>query len=69
LIPDDVAYVGDFNTAVSLFERTGIEVFTTDSDKDKFSKNVFTILAETRCKSAVIQPLALVEASLTPVGP
>ncbi len=69
VLTEGTIYVGDLATAVSLFERTGIEIFVTDSDKDKFSANIFTILAEQRCQPAVIQPAALVEASVAVVGP
>ncbi len=65
VLTEGTIYVGDLNTAVSLFERTGVEIFVTDSDKDKFSRNIFTILAEQRCMPAVIQPAALVEATVT----
>jgi HK97 family phage major capsid protein len=67
-------YVGDFQKGVALLERTGIEVFITDSGitgsgaqaKDRFTNNIFAILAETRAKAVVVQPDALTEVKLTP---
>lgn len=64
-------YVGDFKRGVALLERTGIEVFITDSGvteagDDRFIHNLFAILAEARAKSVVVQPAAMSELVLTP---
>jgi len=59
-------YVGDFRVGVNLLERTGIELFITDSHTDTFVKNIFTILAEVRAKAVVSQPAALTELVVTP---
>jgi HK97 family phage major capsid protein len=58
--------VSDASAAFVLFERTGIEIFTTDSDivgsgataKSAFRANILTTLAETRAKGAVLDPNA-----------
>lgn len=67
-------YVGDFNRGVALLERTGVEVFITDSGisgsgtgaVDRFTSNLFAILAEVRSKAVVIQPGAIQELVVTP---
>ena len=59
LIPVGEAFIGDFATAVTLFSKGGVDVYTTDSDGDKFRKNIVTILAETRVKAAVTRPDAI----------
>ena len=64
------AYVGDFRRGVALLERTGIEVFITDSGvteagDDRFTHNLFAVLAETRAKTVVVQPNAMSELVLT----
>ena len=63
-VPTGKTYIGDFNAAVSLFRRTGVEIFITDSDGSKFISNIFTILGEERYVVGVTQPNALVEAKL-----
>ena len=67
--------VSDASAAFVLFERTGIEIYSTDSDivgsgataKSGFRSNVLTTLAETRAKGAVLDPNAACEA-LTVAG-
>jgi HK97 family phage major capsid protein len=62
--------VSDAAAAFALFERTGIEIYTTDSDitgsgstaKSGFRQNILTTLAETRAKGAVLNPNAACEA-------
>jgi len=62
--------VSDAAAAFALFERTGIEIYTTDSDivgsgstaKSGFRSNILTTLAETRAKGAVLNPNAACEA-------
>lgn len=66
-----IVYVADGAAAIVLFERLGIEIFMTDSDvtgagKSGFRANLLTILAEVRAKSAVVNPTAMVQASVTP---
>lgn len=70
-------YVGDFNRGMALLERTGIEVFITDSGitgsgsnaKDRFTNNLFAILAEVRSKAVLVQPHAMSEVKLTAKAP
>lgn len=57
-IPAGTAYVGDFNTAVTLFSRGTTSVFMTDSHADYFIKNLLVILAETRALVGVTEPAA-----------
>lgn len=65
--------VSDAAAAFALFERTGIEIYTTDSDivgtgatiKSGFRSNILTTLAETRAKGAVLNPNAACEAITT----
>ncbi len=69
-IPDDVIYVADLDEAVTIYERTGIETFITDSDsfadgRSKFQRNIMTILAETSCAPVVGNPAALVRGAIT----
>jgi HK97 family phage major capsid protein len=67
-------YVFDLAAALVLFQRTGVEVYTTDSDitgtgasiKSAFRANVLTTLAETRAKGAVVNTAAARELALTP---
>ena len=63
--PAGTATVGDFTEGVSLFERSGVSVYATDSHGETFTSNIFTILAEVRAKAVVINPAALVECSAT----
>jgi len=53
--------LGDFSTGVHLLERTGTNVYVTDSNKDNFTKNIFTILAELRAAAHVVQADAITE--------
>jgi len=59
--PAGTATVGDFKAGATLFYRSGVGVFATDSHADTFTSNVFTILAERRTKAAVVNPNALCE--------
>lgn len=67
-------YVFDLAAALVLFQRTGVEVYTTDSDivgagataKSAFRSNVLTTLAETRAKGAVVNTAAARELVVTP---
>lgn len=60
------ATVGDFQAGVERYARTGVNVYITDSHSATFTSNVFTILAEAREKTIVVQPKALVECSKLP---
>jgi hypothetical protein len=67
--PSEV-FVADGAAAMVLFERTGVEVFMTDSDvtgsgKSGFRANLMTILAEVRAKAAVVNPTAIAEIKVT----
>lgn len=70
-IPVGTAYVGDFATAITLFQRANAEVFLTDSHADFFLRNQLVILAEQRAKVAVVEPPAIVEvpSTATPTTP
>jgi HK97 family phage major capsid protein len=61
-----VATVGDFKAGVVWFDRNVSSVFMSDSHQDLFIKNTLVILAETRGKAAVPEPLALCECSVAP---
>ncbi len=72
-ISDDVVYVAALDEAVTIFERTGIETFITDSDsfadgRSKFQRNIMTVLSEVSCKPVISNPAAMVEGTIT-VGP
>lgn len=60
LVPG-TAYVGDFATAITMFQRATAEVFLTDSHADYFLRNQLVILAEQRAKVAVVESPAVVE--------
>lgn len=57
------AIVGDMTAGVTLFDRGVSSVFMSDSHAALFISNILVILAETRVKTAVTDPLALVECS------
>lgn len=67
--------VADAAAAFTLFERTGVEVYMTDSDvvgatgKSAFRANILTVLAETRAKGVVVNPLAAQKAVATVTPP
>jgi hypothetical protein len=58
-IPPGTAYVGDFKTGVTLFERGSTSLYVTDSHADYFLRNILVILAETRALAVVTEPLAI----------
>lgn len=60
-IPAGKAYVGDFQSGVSFFDRGVTSVFLTDSHASLFISNILVILAEARVKSVVDEPLAICE--------
>ena len=64
-------YVADASAAFALFERTGVEVYMTDSDvidgatvTSAFRSNVLTVLAETRAVGAVINAAAATQVAI-----
>ena len=65
-IPAGKAYVGDFASGATLFDRGVTNVFLTDSHASLFISNILVILAEARLKSAVTDPLALCECTTVP---
>jgi hypothetical protein len=66
--PVGTATVGDFKAGVVWFDRNVSSVFMSDSHADLFIKNTLVILAETRGKAAVVEPLALAECAVSPVA-
>lgn len=58
------AFVGDFAEGVRLFDRGTAAVYVTDSHEGNFTKNVVTVLAETRVKAAVVAPKAICAVSI-----
>lgn len=54
-IPVGTAYVGDMNTALTLFSRNSTAVYMTDSHADYFVRNLLVILAETRALAAMTE--------------
>jgi hypothetical protein len=65
-VPAGQAFVGDFPAGVTMFDRSSTSVFLTDSHQDLFIKNILVILAEARVKSAVTDPAALANCTVTP---
>jgi HK97 family phage major capsid protein len=59
--PAGTATVGDFTAGAMRLARNGISLYLTDSHADTFTKNIFTLLAETRSKTVVKRPAAFVE--------
>jgi Phage capsid family len=64
-IPAGTAYVGDFSAAVTLFARSTVSSFMTDSHADYFIKNLLVILAEQRALVAVTEPNAAEKVTVT----
>lgn len=65
-VPVGTAYVGDFNTGVTWFDRGDEAVYLSDSHADYFVRNLLVILAEVRAAFAVTEPSALQEVTFTP---
>jgi len=65
-IPVGKAYVGDFASGATLFDRGVTNVFLSDSHASLFISNILVILAEARLKSAVTEPLAICECTAVP---
>lgn len=68
-IPAGTAYVGDFNAGLTWFDRTGTEVFLSDSHADFFIRNQLVILAEARAAFAVTEPVALAQFAIPAATP
>jgi HK97 family phage major capsid protein len=64
-LPQGEAYVGDFQTGVTLFARNAMSVFMSDSHADYFVKNLLVILAEQRALAAVTAGGALCKCTAT----
>ena len=56
--------VGDFKTAITLFDRGQTSVFLTDSHADFFLRNQLVILAEARMLAEAVEPSAMVKTTL-----
>lgn len=65
-VPAGTGYVGDFKSAVTVFDRGVSSVYMSDSHANNFLSNVLVILAETRALPAVTDASAL--AKLTAAG-
>jgi len=61
IVAEGTAYVGDFKTGMTLFDRRVTNVYITDSHAAEFISNILRILAEARLFSAVVRPEAIVE--------
>lgn len=64
------AYVGDFKSGETWFDRGTTDVYMSDSHADFFLRNQLVILAEARAAFAVTEPAAIVEATagVAPAG-
>lgn len=63
-VAEGTAYVGDFASAVTIFDRQSTEIFITDSHEGNFTKNIVTLLAETRAGVAVTNAAAIAKATV-----
>jgi HK97 family phage major capsid protein len=63
-VAEGTAIVGAFKQGATVFERNGVQVFTSDSHSDFFIKNLVAILFEERLALAVFFPTAFVEVTL-----
>ena len=61
--PAGTATVGAFDEGATLFRRSGVSVFATDSHASTFTSNVVTILAEARAKAVVTDVSCFAEAT------
>ena len=59
--------VGDFSQGATLFRRSGVAVYATDSHASTFTSNIVTLLGEARSKAVVTNTAAFVECSETHV--
>lgn len=53
--------VGAFRTGATLWERTGVDIYATDSHASNFTSNIITLLAEIRAALTVWRPKAFVK--------
>jgi hypothetical protein len=68
-IVQGTAYVGDFKTGETWFDRGTTDVYMSDSHADFFLRNQLVVLAEARAAFAVTEPAALCEVTAgTPVA-
>lgn len=63
-IPAGTAFVGDFGSALTLFDRRVTNVFASDSHADFFIRNQIIVLAETRALAVVEEPAALIKVTI-----
>jgi hypothetical protein len=56
--------VGGFREGATLWERTGAQIFITDSHASNFTSNILTLLAELRAALTVWRPAAFVKGTL-----
>ena len=59
--PAGTVTVGDFQSGVQHYVRSGVALYITDSHASDFISNIFTLLAERRSKTLVTRPAALCE--------
>ena len=60
--------VGAFREGATLWERTGVELFISDSHATNFISNILTLLAEVRAALTVMRPKAFVKGTSEPAG-
>lgn len=58
--------VGNFREGATLWERTGVDIYITDSHGSNFTANILVLLAELRAILSVWRPKAFVKGTLTP---
>jgi HK97 family phage major capsid protein len=63
------AYVGNFDEAVTWFDRNTASVYMTDSHADYFIRNLLVVLAEQRSAFAATELQAAVKVTVTPAVP
>ena len=60
------AYVGEFATGMTLFDRGVAAIYATDSHASEFTSNIVRLLAEARALPAVVRAEAIYECTVTP---
>lgn len=69
-ITPGTAYVGDFQNAITWFDRSSASVYMSDSHADYFIRNLFVVLAEQRSAFALTEADAIVAVTISgAVGP
>lgn len=58
--------LGAFREGATLWERTGVDIYITDSHASTFTSNILTLLAELRAGLSVWRPKAFVKITFTP---